>query len=200
MVPTNRKNISLYQDAKAGLSSLVQQTAFIFLFFGVMLLLTGGNPSSFALTLTFSSGIAFVAWSEQKRLIKLRSQNESHSILDIDRLSWIYELASLEQERLVGELKQRFAKEQAQQRMRDAEERERLAKECLELRAKWRQERLAKEYSELRAKQQERLAEKCLELLAELVKEPEQLAKEQAQQQIRDNKEQERLAKEQAQQ
>jgi hypothetical protein len=71
MVPINRKKISLYEEAKNGLSSLVWQTATVFLGFIFMLLLTDGNPSSFAITIIFILGIAFVAWREQIRVTKL---------------------------------------------------------------------------------------------------------------------------------
>ncbi|NUN64031.1 hypothetical protein HCU40_04520 [Pseudanabaena biceps] len=72
MVPINRRKVSLYEEAKNGLSSLVWQTATVFVGFIFMLLLTGGNPSSFAITLSFVLGIAFVAWREQNRFTKLR--------------------------------------------------------------------------------------------------------------------------------
>jgi hypothetical protein len=72
MVPINRRKISLYEEAKNGLSSLVWQTATVFVGFIFILLLTGGNPSGFAITITFISGIGFVAWREQSRVTKLR--------------------------------------------------------------------------------------------------------------------------------
>ena len=71
MVPINRKKISLYEEAKNGISSLVWQTATVFVGFIFMLLLTGGNPSVFAITIAFILGIAFVAWLEQNRVTKL---------------------------------------------------------------------------------------------------------------------------------
>ncbi len=71
MVPINRKKISLYEEAKNGISSLVWQTATVFVGFIFMLLLTVGNPSSFAITIIFILGIAFVAWREQNRVTKL---------------------------------------------------------------------------------------------------------------------------------
>lgn len=73
MVQDNPKQVSLYQEAKAGLSSLVYQTATIFLGFVVMLLMTGGAPPSFLVALSFCSGTAFIAWSEQRRIKQLRS-------------------------------------------------------------------------------------------------------------------------------
>jgi hypothetical protein len=72
MVPINRKKVSLYEEAKNGLSSLVWQTTTVFVGFIFMLLLTGGNPSSFAIIVSFVSGIAFVVWREQNRFTKLR--------------------------------------------------------------------------------------------------------------------------------
>lgn len=68
MALVNRRNISLYDEAKAGLSSLIKQTSLVGAAFLVMLLLTGGNPPGFVVGLSFCLGIAFVAWSEKKRL------------------------------------------------------------------------------------------------------------------------------------
>jgi hypothetical protein len=68
MALTSRKHISLYEEAKAGLSSLVKQTAQVGAGFLTMLLLTGGNPPGFVVGLSVCSGIAFVAWREKKRL------------------------------------------------------------------------------------------------------------------------------------
>ena len=76
MVPINRRKVSLYEEAKNALSSLVWQTATVFIGFIVMLLLTGGNPSGFAITLSFVLGIAFVAWREQNRVTKLRKDSK----------------------------------------------------------------------------------------------------------------------------
>jgi hypothetical protein len=72
MTLTSRKQISLYQEAKAGLNSLVQQTAQVGVGFLVMLLLTGGNPPAFTVGLSVIAGIGFVAWSEEKRRTKRR--------------------------------------------------------------------------------------------------------------------------------
>lgn len=77
MVQGNRKEISLYEEAKAGLNSLIQQTATVFVGFVIMLLVTGGVPSGFELALSFCLGTAFVAWSEQKRLEKLRTPTQT---------------------------------------------------------------------------------------------------------------------------
>jgi len=68
MALVNRRKISLYDEAKAGFSSLVQQTAQVGLGLLVILLLTGGNPPSFIVALSFFGGIGFVAWREKQRL------------------------------------------------------------------------------------------------------------------------------------
>ncbi|BBC22955.1 hypothetical protein ABRG53_0698 [Pseudanabaena sp. ABRG5-3] len=81
MVPINRKKISLYEEAKNGLSSLVWQIATVFVGFIFMLLLTVGNPSSFAITIVFILGIAFVAWHEKNRVTKL--WKDSDGSLDV---------------------------------------------------------------------------------------------------------------------
>lgn len=73
MVHGNHKEVSLYEEAKAGLSSLMQQTATVFVCFVIMLLSAGGAPSSFLLAWSFFLGTAYVAWSEQNRIEKLRT-------------------------------------------------------------------------------------------------------------------------------
>jgi hypothetical protein len=70
MTLVNRKQISLYDEAKAGLNSLVKQTAQVGVGLLGMLLLTGGNPPALTVGLSVVGGIAFVAWSEEKRLTK----------------------------------------------------------------------------------------------------------------------------------
>jgi hypothetical protein len=65
----NHKKISLYAEATAGLKSLLKQTAQAGAGLFIMLLLTGGNPPAFIIGLTVAGGIAFVAWSEKKRLV-----------------------------------------------------------------------------------------------------------------------------------
>src|SRR6476469_3139895 len=70
MTLVNRKEISLYKEAEDGLNSLVKQTAQVGGGLLMMLLLTGGNPPVFTLGLSVVVGIAFVAWSEEKRLTK----------------------------------------------------------------------------------------------------------------------------------
>lgn len=70
MTLVNRKQISLYDEAEAGLKSLVKQTAQVGVGLLGMLLLTGGNPPALTVGLSVVGGIAFVAWSEEKRLTK----------------------------------------------------------------------------------------------------------------------------------
>lgn len=62
------RQVSLYQEAKQGLISLLKQTAYVFVGWIIMLLLTKGNPSALVLSLTFVIGVAFVAWCEKRRL------------------------------------------------------------------------------------------------------------------------------------
>ncbi len=76
MAAIHRKEVTLYEEAKAGLSSLVRQLVIVFLGFVVMLLLTGGAPSGFVVALSFCLGTAFVAWKEQKRISRLRSTED----------------------------------------------------------------------------------------------------------------------------
>jgi uncharacterized protein YjbI with pentapeptide repeats len=85
----NRKQISLYEEAEAGLNSLVKQTAQVGAGLLVMLLLTGGNPPALTVGLSVVGGIAFVAWSEEKRLTKFYA-GQSHLI------SFVPESESLE--------------------------------------------------------------------------------------------------------
>ncbi len=83
MAQIRHKKITLYEEAKAGLVSLVQQTALVFTGIVVMLLITGGVPSSFIVASSFCLGTAFVAWSEQKRVTKMRVplSNDSSEVL-----------------------------------------------------------------------------------------------------------------------
>jgi Pentapeptide repeats (8 copies) len=72
MTATSHQQISLYEEAKAGLNSLVKQTAQVGVGFLIMLLLTGGKPPAFTVALSCVAGIGFVAWSEAKRLTQQR--------------------------------------------------------------------------------------------------------------------------------
>jgi hypothetical protein len=77
VVQGNNRQVSLFEEAKAGLSSLVQQTSSVFVGFVIMLLITGGAPSSFALSFSFCIGTIFIAWTEQERIKKLSESNLS---------------------------------------------------------------------------------------------------------------------------
>ncbi len=79
MTLVNRKQISLYEEAEAGLNSLVKQTVQVGVGLLGMLLLTGGNPPALTVGLSVVGGIAFVAWSEEKRLTKFYARR-SHLI------------------------------------------------------------------------------------------------------------------------
>jgi uncharacterized protein YjbI with pentapeptide repeats len=68
MARINHKEISLYEEAKAGFNSLIKQTVQVGAGFLLMLLVTGGKPPAFTVAWSVVGGIAFVAWSEQKRL------------------------------------------------------------------------------------------------------------------------------------
>jgi len=70
MVQVNRKEVSLYKEAKAGLSSLIKQTGQVFAGLILILILTRGNPPGWIVASSFFIGIAFVAWSENKRTTK----------------------------------------------------------------------------------------------------------------------------------
>lgn len=79
MTKANRRQISLYEEAKTGLSSFLWQTLWGFLGVMMMLLLTGGNPPGFIVALSFCVGVGFVAWSEKNRLAELPSSSEIQS-------------------------------------------------------------------------------------------------------------------------
>ncbi|MCU0546334.1 MAG: hypothetical protein MUE44_29905 [Oscillatoriaceae cyanobacterium Prado104] len=78
MTSVNRKQISLYEEARSGLNSLVKQTAQVGVGLLGMLLLTGGNPPALTVGLSVVGGIAFVAWSEEKRLTKFYARQTQH--------------------------------------------------------------------------------------------------------------------------
>lgn len=84
MTLVNRREISLYEEAEAGLNSLVKQTAQVGVGLLGMLLLTGGNPPALTVGLSVVGGIAFVAWREEKRLTKFyarRSQLKHNPVI-----------------------------------------------------------------------------------------------------------------------
>ena len=75
------------KNSQSSLNSLISQTAQVGAGLGVILLITGGNPSPEILGLTTVVGVAFVAYTEKKRLTKeynkLRAkqkeqENDSH--------------------------------------------------------------------------------------------------------------------------
>ena len=70
MTTINRQSISRYQQAKAELNSLMKETAQVGAGFLAMLLLTGGQPPAYTVALSVVGGVAFVAWSEHRRLNK----------------------------------------------------------------------------------------------------------------------------------
>lgn len=81
MALVNRRTIiSLYDEAKAGLSSLVKQTAQVFVGLLVMLLVTGGKPPAFVVSLSFCLGVGFVAWSEKKRFTQFEEVKLSDAL------------------------------------------------------------------------------------------------------------------------
>jgi hypothetical protein len=93
MTLVNRKQISLYEEAEAGLNSLVRQTAQVGVGLFGMLLLTGGNPPALTVGLSVVGGIAFVAWSEEKQLTKFyarQTQLIHNSVSQEKRLTKVY--------------------------------------------------------------------------------------------------------------
>ena len=86
MTLVNRKQISLYDEAEAGLTSLVKQTAQVGAGLLGMLLLTGGNPPALTVGLSVVGGIAFVAWSEEKRLTKFYARRHFMSFVGVNEV------------------------------------------------------------------------------------------------------------------
>lgn len=116
MAQGNHNELNLYEEAKAGLFSLVQQTVAVFIGFVLMLLVAGGAPSSFVIALSFCLGTAFVAWSEQKRVRNLKAvdssippkESETASIVTEERSnknSSTLDIQTLRQQRLLEDLK-----------------------------------------------------------------------------------------------
>jgi hypothetical protein len=116
MAQGNHNELNLYEEAKAGLFSLVQQTGSVFIGFVLMLLFAGGAPSSFVIALSFCLGTAFVAWSEQKRVRNLKAvdssippkESETASIVTEERSnknSSTLDIQTLRQQRLLEDLK-----------------------------------------------------------------------------------------------
>lgn len=72
MNQSSHQQPSLYEEAKASLISLIKQTLQISTASFIVLILTGGNPPIYSIVLCFIAGVAFVAWSEQKRITQHR--------------------------------------------------------------------------------------------------------------------------------
>ena len=71
----NHRRTNLYEEAQDAFQSMIQQTASVFAGLLILLLITGGAPSSIAVGLSFCLGVTFVAWSEKTRLQKLRTNS-----------------------------------------------------------------------------------------------------------------------------
>jgi len=108
MTLVNRKQISLYEEAEAGLNSLVKQTAQVGAGLLGMLLLTGGNPPALTVGLSVVGGIAFVAWSEEKRLTKFyaRQSQLKHDPVIASEMEGSQLPNSSESESLANDIKQ----------------------------------------------------------------------------------------------
>lgn len=91
MAQGTHNELNLYEEAKAGLFSLIQQTVAVFLGFVLMLLATGGAPSGFAIALSFCLGTGFVSWSEQKRVRNLKAVDSSITPKESETLSILIE-------------------------------------------------------------------------------------------------------------
>jgi uncharacterized protein YjbI with pentapeptide repeats len=77
MAPSNRNQISLYEEAIAGIRSLAKQTTFVFVSLLIMLVLTGGAPSGFVMSLSFFLGVVSVAFLEKQRVTNLKGKSAS---------------------------------------------------------------------------------------------------------------------------
>lgn len=75
--------VSRYQEAKLNLQSLFKQTYQVAFGLAMVLLITAGRPSSFGLTITVVLGIAFVSWSETKRLSDNRIESNKELLRNI---------------------------------------------------------------------------------------------------------------------
>lgn len=82
MAPTTRNQISLYEEASAGLRSLVKQTALVSVGWLMMLVLTGGAPSGFVVSFSFFLSVVFVAWLEKQRITKLKYNNNNPRVIN----------------------------------------------------------------------------------------------------------------------
>lgn len=75
--------ISLYQEAKEGLITLLARLGKLSIAWIVMLLITGGNPSALILGLTVLGSGSFVAWSEYQRLSMRERKTPSLNLQEI---------------------------------------------------------------------------------------------------------------------
>lgn len=116
MAQGNHNELNLYEEAMAGLFSLIQQTVAVFIGFILMLLVTGGAPPGFVIALSFCLGTAFVSWSEQKRVRNLKAvdssitpkESETASIVTEERpnkKSSTLDIQNLRQQRLLEQQK-----------------------------------------------------------------------------------------------
>jgi hypothetical protein len=64
------------KECRISLQSLFSQTVYVFIGLIMVLLATGGNPSSWVLMVSFVFGIFFVAWVEQRRIRIYRGEIE----------------------------------------------------------------------------------------------------------------------------
>jgi hypothetical protein len=81
MAQINPDKVSLSSEAKAGFVSLIQQSAIVFLGLITVLLVSGGSPPpQFVVSLSFLLGVAFVTWSEQRRIKRMRAATQINSL------------------------------------------------------------------------------------------------------------------------
>ena len=79
-IPDNT-NISFIQNTKANLISLFKQTIQVFIGLILMLLLTGGNPPVFIITLSVIIGIIFVALSQIEKIENISIKASTFQLL-----------------------------------------------------------------------------------------------------------------------
>jgi hypothetical protein len=83
MAIISHNRVSRYQEAKLNLQSLFKQTYQVAFGLAMVLLITAGRPSPFGLTITVVLGIAFVSWSETKRLRDNRIESDKELLRNI---------------------------------------------------------------------------------------------------------------------
>ena len=82
---SDKAQISLYQQSKAGLKSLFFQTAQVSIGWGLMLILTAGNPPGWLVSASFFIGIIFVVWRESKK--QLEPEKKDEKVFQIPKLT-----------------------------------------------------------------------------------------------------------------